>query len=101
MKGLVFYLHPSINEREDTKQGNFPLGKQGIGNWWNGNWEEREWRFESSKPPEVETSGNLSANISVRGGAEAGDSRKSSGCKRQGRKGLEFLEKYWNEWGAR
>jgi hypothetical protein len=79
----------------------------GIGGIGIGYWEERERRFEireqhPPKPPEVETSGNISSNISAdisaRGGAKAGDTCKISMCKRQERKGLEFLEKNWNEW---
>jgi hypothetical protein len=36
--------------------------------------------------------------ISLRGVGLKQYTRQSSGCKRQGRKGLEFLEINWNEW---
>jgi hypothetical protein len=70
------------------------------------NWEEREWRFEirerhPPKPPEVETSGNISSNISVRCGAEAGDTRKSRGASAREGRDWNFWKKNWNEWCPR
>ena len=90
------------------------IGDQAIGNWWIRNWElvdqatrqlgdqelvdweEREWRFEIRErhPPKP------FGNISVRGGAEAGDTRKSRGASAREERDWNFWKKFGTNGGA-